>query len=144
MLITHSVVGQYPDFFSAAVMRNPVIAAGEIASVSDIPDWAFAEFGTAFSPQSLITSDIFERLQKASPIAHIDAIQAPILLLIGEIDQRVPPSQSKNFYYALKGRGKEVEMLVFPGNGHALDSVEGELVGWEANRNWFARFVKGA
>ena len=136
------VVGQYPDFFSATVMRNPVIAAGEIASVSDIPDWAFAQFGTAFGPQSLITSDIFARLQEASPIAHVNAIKAPILLLTGEIDQRVPPSQSKNFYHALKGRGKEVEMLMFPGNGHSLDSVEGELVGWEANRDWYARFAK--
>ena len=123
-------------------MRNPVIAAGEIASVSDIPDWAYAEFGTDFGPRSLITSDVFEKLQKASPIAHVDAVKAPVLLLTGEIDQRVPPSQSKNYYYALKGRGKEVEMLMFPGNGHPLDSVEAELMNWEASRNWFARFAK--
>ena len=142
LTVMDSVIGQYPDFFSATVMRNPVIAVGEIASVSDIPDWAFDEFGVAFGPQSLITPNVFESLQKASPIAHIDAVKAPVLLLIGEADQRVPPSQSKNYYYGLKGRGKEVEMLMFPNNGHSLDSVEAELVGWEASKNWFARFAK--
>ena len=135
------MIGQYPEFFSATVIRNPVIATGEIASVSDIPDWAFAEFGTSFGPRTTITPDVFEKLQKASPIAHVDAVKAPVLLLTGEMDQRVPPSQSKNYYYALKGRGKEVELLMFPGNGHALDSVEAELVGWEASRDWFAKFA---
>jgi len=123
-------------------MRNPVISVGEIASVSDIPDWAFAEFGTGFGPRSIITSEVFEKLQNASPIAHVDAVKAPVLLLTGEIDQRVPPSQSKTYYHALKGRGKEVEMLMFPGNGHSLDSVEAELMSWEAGRNWFERFAK--
>ncbi|KAF8591671.1 alpha/beta-hydrolase [Ramaria rubella] len=137
------LIGQYPEFFSATVMRNPVIATGEIASVSDIPDWAFAEFGEAFGPSSTITPSIFDKLQKASPITYIDAVQTPVLLLVGEVDRRVPPSQSRNYYYALKGRDKEVKMLIFPGNGHSLDNtVEAELVGWEAGRNWLARFSK--
>ena len=138
----NTVIGQYPDFFSAVVLQNPVISVGEMASVSDIPDWAYAEFGISFGPRSLLTSDIFEKLQKASPIAHVDAVKAPVLLLVGDIDQRVPPSQSKIYYHALKGRGKEVEMLMFPGDGHSLDSVETELVSWETIRNWFVRFGK--
>ncbi|KAF8522762.1 Alpha/Beta hydrolase protein [Hysterangium stoloniferum] len=135
------LIGQHPDFFSASVMRNPVIAVGEIASVSDIPDWAFLEFGTAFGPTTT-TTEIFDALQKASPIAHIDSTQAPVLLLVGDGDRRVPNSQARNYFHALKGRGREVEMLVFPGNGHSLDTVEAELVGWESARNWFERFVE--
>ena len=86
-------VGQYSDFFSATVMRNPAVPAGEIASITDIPDWAFAEFRTDFGPRSIITSDIFEKHQWASPVSHVDAVKAPVLLLSGEMDERVPPSQ---------------------------------------------------
>jgi len=136
------LIGQYPDFFSASVMRNPVIATGEIASVSDIPDWAFLEFGAAFGPTTTMSTERFDELQKASPIAHIDSTRAPVLLLIGDNDRRVPNSQAKNYFYALKGRGREVEILLFPGNGHSLDTVEAELVGWESARNWFERFVE--
>ncbi|KAF8511565.1 hypothetical protein BU17DRAFT_97132 [Hysterangium stoloniferum] len=84
----------------ASVMRNPVIAAREIASVSDIPDWAFLEFGTAFGPT---TTENFVALQKASPIAHIDSTQVPVLLLVGDSDRRVSNSQAKNYFHALKG-----------------------------------------
>ncbi|GJJ12040.1 hypothetical protein Clacol_006281 [Clathrus columnatus] len=125
------LIGQYPGFFSAAVMRNPVISTGEILSVSDIPDWAYLEFGQPFGPTSTLSTKTFDALQKASPIFYIDAVQTPVLLHIGENDRRVPPSQGRNYYYALKGRGKVVEMLVFPGNGHSLNLVEAELAGFE-------------
>ncbi|KIJ41939.1 hypothetical protein M422DRAFT_171727 [Sphaerobolus stellatus SS14] len=135
------LIGQYPDFFSAASMRNPVIAAGEIASVSDIPDWAYLEFGVQFGTTSTLLNGVFDKLQNSSPIAYIDKVKAPVLLLVGEVDRRVPSSQARNYYHALKGRGKNVKMLVFPGNGHGLDSVEAELVSWEGTISWFKTFV---
>ena len=123
-------------------MRNPVIAAGEIASVSDIPDWAYLEFGADFGPMSTLLNGVFQRLQDFSPVTYIDEVKTPVLLLVGEVDRRVPASQARNYYHELKGRGKDVKMLVFPGNGHSLDSVEAELVSWESTREWFERFVK--
>lgn len=136
------VIGQYPLFFSAAVMRNPVISVGEMLSVSDIPDWTYWEFGLPFGPTSTLTTQTFDTLQKASPISYVDAVSTPVLLQIGEIDRRVPPTQGINYYYSLKGRGKEVEMDVYPGNGHSLDLVEAELAVFESTREWFVRFLK--
>ena len=37
-----TVIGQYPDLFSGAVLRNPVISLGDVWS-TDIPDWYFEE-----------------------------------------------------------------------------------------------------
>lgn len=135
------MIGQYPGVFSAAVMRNPVISAGELAA-SDIPDWPYAEFGQPYGPDAHITPELYAKLYAASPIAHVDKVCTPVLLLIGEDDLRVPPSQGKGFYHALKGRGSvPVEMLVFPKESHPLEGVEAARVVVEATKDWFRRFV---
>ncbi|KAG0694260.1 Alpha/Beta hydrolase protein [Suillus ampliporus] len=135
------LIGQYPNLFNAAVMRNPVISAGELTG-SDIPDWIYAEFGLEFTPQSLMTPAIFQKLFEASPIAHVDRVRAPVLLLLGEDDLRAVPTQGMRFYHALKGRDRRVEMLMFPKETHPLDGVEAARVSWEAGRDWFKAFAE--
>ncbi|KAG2135266.1 Alpha/Beta hydrolase protein [Suillus clintonianus] len=135
-LATH-LIGQYPTLFNAAVMRNPVISAGELAA-SDIPDWACAELGLQFTPDSLMTPATFQTLFEASPIAHVDYVRVPVLLLIGEDDLCVVPAQGLRFYHALKGRERSVEMW-FKGESHSLDGVEAARVSWEAGRDWFKK-----
>ena len=137
------VIGQYPGVFSAAVLRNPVISVGDVASVSDIGDWAYSEFGQPYTPGAHITPELYAKLYAASPIAHVDKVRTPVLLLIGEDDLRVPPSQGKGFYHALKGRGNvPVEMLVFPKESHPLEGVEASRVSVEAMVDWFGKFVQ--
>ncbi|KAH7911153.1 Alpha/Beta hydrolase protein [Hygrophoropsis aurantiaca] len=134
--IAAHLIGQYPDTFKAAVMRNPVISMGELPCLSDIPDWGYAEMGLPFTPDSIVTPEIYKLLYDASPIAHIEKVKTPVLLLIGEDDHRVPPSQGVGYYYALKGRSRPVAALTFPKESHPLDGVEAARVGWEAARDW--------
>lgn len=135
------VIGQHPDVFSAAVMRNPVISAGELCA-SDISDWPFREFGLPFGPGSHVTPDCFATLYVASPIAYVDRVKAPVLLLLGEDDLRVPPTQGKGYYHVLKGKGRVVDMLVFPKETHPIDGVEAARVSFEAGRDWFLAFAE--
>lgn len=137
-----TVIGQYPDLFNAAVMRNPVISVGELSG-SDIPDWIHSEFGLEFTPETLITPAVYQKVFEASPIAHIDRVRAPVLLLLGEDDMRVLPTQGMRLYHALKGRERMVEMLTFPKETHVLDGVEAARVSWEAGRDWFKAFAEG-
>jgi dipeptidyl aminopeptidase/acylaminoacyl peptidase len=133
------VIAKYPDFYGATILRNPVITVPELASTSDIPDWSYAQFGIPYDAPSpgFVSKELFEKLQEASPITYADKIKAPVLLFLGEDDQRVPNSQGKALYHFLKGANKKVEMLVFPKNGHALDKVEAARVGWLKGLNWF-------
>lgn len=147
-------------------MRNPVISGGEPSS-TDIPDWYFAEFGidypmssssmsrngtreppSPYPPAPLVTPKTFSTLHAASPIAYIDSVDVPVLLLIGAADRRVSPTQGTNYYHALKVRYAErekpsdVEMLVFEGEGHPLDGVEAAKACFEATKEWFAGVIK--
>ncbi|CAA7262322.1 unnamed protein product [Cyclocybe aegerita] len=161
--LTAHLIGKYPDFFSAAVLRNPVISVGEISS-TDIPDWYFSEFGVSYpvssslrpgidtspspnvsTPPPLMSLEIFERLQAASPTAYIDSVRVPVLLLIGKSDRRVATSHGIAYYHALKVRytgkekeGRKVELLAFDGEGHPIDGVEAAKVVFEATRDWLA------
>lgn len=37
--ITTHLIGKYPSMFQRAVVRNPVIAVGQMEATSDIPEW---------------------------------------------------------------------------------------------------------
>jgi dipeptidyl aminopeptidase/acylaminoacyl peptidase len=136
-----TVVGQYPDTFSAAVLRNPVISSQPAST--DIPDWYFSEFGVrpSTTESEQMTPELYAQLYPASPIAHVRNVQAPVLLLLGVEDRRVVNVQGKAFFHALRGLGKKVELLTFEGEGHALDGIEAARVGWEATVDWFYKAV---
>ncbi|KAI9511046.1 alpha/beta-hydrolase [Russula earlei] len=138
--LTAHLIGQYPDTFSAAVLRNPVICSQPAST--DIPDWYFFEFGVRPSTESeQMTPALYAQLYPSSPIAHVRNVKAPVLLLLGVEDRRVVNVQGKTFFHALRGLGKKVELLMFEGEGHALDGVEAARVGWDVTIDWFDKAV---
>lgn len=117
-------------------MLNPVTSLGEF-SASDSPDFPFAETGLPYAPSAGVTPEAYKKLYDVSPIAHVSKVRTPVLLILGESDRRVPPTQGKNYFHALKARGGWVEMLTFAGEEHALEGVEASRVTFEAIRDWF-------
>ena len=81
------LIGQHPDLFASAVLRNPVTNIPTMTTFSDIPDWCYIEsmgdkaydFTTFPAP----TADDFARMYRCSPIAHIDKVKTPVLLCLG-------------------------------------------------------------
>ena len=55
---------------------------------------------------------------RESPISNVIKCRTPTLLLYGEKDTGVPTGQGFEFYYALKRRGVEAEMVTYPREGH--------------------------
>ncbi|RKP37675.1 Alpha/Beta hydrolase protein, partial [Dimargaris cristalligena] len=125
------VSGRYPDFYRAVVLRNPVINVGAMAATTDIPDWCAVESGFTYSYDgyNMIHPDRFRAMFEKSPIRAADQVKAATLLLIGEGDRRVPPTDGKAWFAALRGRQDPnlvVDMKCYPKVGHALDTVEVE------------------
>ncbi len=59
-------------------------------------------------------------LLAASPLTRIDAIRAPLFIIHGANDPRVPLSEAEQLHAALTARGQECELLVYPDEGHGL------------------------
>ena len=55
-----------------------------------------------------------------SPLKHADRIVAPLLLVHGDLDRRVPVSHGKQMHDAMTALGKDVEWIEFPDEGHGL------------------------
>ncbi|KAF9529900.1 Alpha/Beta hydrolase protein [Crepidotus variabilis] len=157
------LIAKFPRYFSGAILRNPVISVGEV-STTDIPDWYFSEFGLDYpissSPRPFdpaqknsstnpqITPESYSKLYASSPIAYVDKIEAPVLLLLGKEDRRVAPSHGIGLYHALQARSaankkSPVEILIFESDSHPLESVEAGKVGFEASRDWLATRREG-
>jgi dipeptidyl aminopeptidase/acylaminoacyl peptidase len=59
-------------------------------------------------------------LEQASPLTHIDQVRAPLFVIHGANDPRVPLSEAEQLAAAVRGRGLECELLVYPDEGHGL------------------------
>jgi len=62
--------------------------------------------------------------RERSPVLAVDKLKCPVLVLHGESDVEVPPTQAHDFVNRLKQRGLPVESDFIPNVGHTLPVVE--------------------
>lgn len=61
-----------------------------------------------------------ELLRDRSPRTHLDALEAPLLVIQGRNDPRVVVGESDRLVEELRGKGKTVDYLVFDDEGHDM------------------------
>lgn len=61
-----------------------------------------------------------EFLKSRSPLFHVDKIDIPLLIAQGAHDPRVKQSESEQIVEALRAKGKPVEYLLYPDEGHGF------------------------
>ena len=54
----------------------------------------------------------------ASPVAHLDKNDPPLLLIHGDADPQMPPEQSQEFAKAYEKAGLKVKLITLPGSKH--------------------------
>ncbi|GAA96928.1 uncharacterized protein L969DRAFT_54203 [Mixia osmundae IAM 14324] len=138
------ISARYASEFDAVVSDNPVTDLPSMFANTDIPEWCIGEVALPYSFTEhpyYLDDDLHKTMRKASPSAHLTRTTktTPTLLLIGEIDRRVPQDQGRAWYHALKGTGNEVEMLVFPENSHILNHAEADLISFRATTDYFLK-----
>lgn len=123
------------DRFGAAVSERAVNAIDSFEGASDI-GWDFADL--LYGPDP-------EQRRRQSPLTYADRITTPLLIIHSEHDWRCPLEQAQRLYVALQKRRADVELLLFPGEGHELSrsgTPRHRIARFEAIVDWFDRHLR--
>ena len=82
------------------------------------------------------------QFEKWSPSNFVEKFKTPALVITGELDFRVPYTQSLQYFTALQERGVPSRLVVFPNAGHWPGWQE-MLFYYGAHVDWFHRWLGG-
>jgi protease II len=69
-----------------------------------------------------------EALQKLSPVTYIKDVKAPLMLIQGVNDPRVPAGEAIQMQAQLKARGVESSLILMPDEGHGSKKRENQVI----------------
>ncbi|MDE2143680.1 MAG: S9 family peptidase [Elusimicrobia bacterium] len=80
-------------------------------------------------------------LKSRSPLFHADKIEIPLLIAQGANDPRVKQAEAEQIVDALKAKGKPVEYMLFPDEGHGFAKPENRLKFYAAAEAFLAKHL---
>ncbi len=112
-----------PDLYKCGVsVAGPSDLGRMLADRSDVSRSAI---GRELVRQHLgDSSKMAAELDAVSPAKHADRIKAPLLLVHGKLDQRVPISHGRRMLEAMQDQHKDVQWIEFPYEGHGVSRAE--------------------
>ena len=121
--------GGYMVLASLAFFGERVRAAVDVVGISSIPtflrstaeyrrDLRRAEYGDERVPEVLAVQE------RISPLEHVDRLRAPLFVIQGRNDPRVPQSEAEQIVRAVQAKGKEVWYLLALDEGHGFQKKE--------------------
>ena len=119
--MTLSCAARYPDLFCAAVdtvgMYNLVTFLERTAGYRRAH--RESEYGSLETDREL--------LYQVSPIAKVDDIKGPLMIIHGTNDPRVPVYEAQNATEYLTNKGVEVQFLEYKDEGHGIHKIENRM-----------------
>lgn len=82
-------------------------------------------------------------LEEASPLGRIDHVRAPLFVIHGANDPRVPLSEAEQLVAAVRSRGVECELRVYADEGHGLAKRANRLDAYPAAVASLTRWLDG-
>ncbi|AZH25033.1 S9 family peptidase [Haloplanus aerogenes] len=124
--MTLAALTAYPDIWAAGV--DIVGIANFVTFLENTGDWRRelreAEYGSLAEDR--------EMLESISPINHVEDIAAPLFVLHGENDPRVPVSEAHRIVEGAREAGVPVRELVFEDEGHGFTKLENRIEAYSA------------
>ncbi|WP_226039398.1 S9 family peptidase [Natrinema sp. DC36] len=112
---------EYPDLWAAGV--DVVGIANFVTFLENTGDWRRelreAEYGSLAEDR--------EFLEEISPINNVERIEAPLFVLHGENDPRVPVGEAEQIAEKAAEQGVPVRKLIFEDEGHGFSKLENRI-----------------
>lgn len=125
----------HTDRFKCAVSLSGVFnTVSEYGTTEELwfPEWEFG--GTPYKNRELY--------EKWNPINYVNNFKTPCLVIHGEEDYRVPVSESKQLFTALKRNGVPAQFLYFPDECHFVRKPQNMSLWYSTMSNWFGKWLK--
>lgn len=81
-------------------------------------------------------------LWQISPLSQVDKVKAPLLIIHGENDPRVPVGEARQMARAISARGGIVDTLIFPDEGHGVAKRPNQLVTYRRIVDFFKKYLR--
>jgi dipeptidyl aminopeptidase/acylaminoacyl peptidase len=135
--LTLMALGKYPDRFKAAVDMFGIVDWYTMYASKDDMNHEFWH--------SVLGDPVKDKAayDAASPITYAKNIKAPLLVLQGENDPRVPRIQTEELVQRVKANGGTVEAVYYPNEGHGFARNEDQIDGLTRQVAWMDKYVKG-
>ena len=104
--------------------------------INGIDQWMIPFFGKSMYDDPKAYWDV-------SAIQFIHNAKTPTFIYVGERDIEVPPTQSVEYWHALKAMGVPTSLVIYPGEGHRLRDPANAADSRKRTVAWFDKYVKG-
>lgn len=133
------------DMFAAAVAGGPltdlVSSAGEIYWNTGVPETSHAEVS-----QERLEVPLWEdpqAYQRNSAVFSVNRLRGAVMLCVGDKDGASDWHQDIEFYNLARRAGKDVVMLIYPGENHSLAEKANQIDYHRRILAWFDHYLKG-
>ncbi|MFW9974442.1 MAG: S9 family peptidase [Candidatus Thorarchaeota archaeon] len=131
-----SAMTEHPEFWKAGV--DIVGISNFVTFLQNTAAWRrslrAAEYGSL--------EDDLDILTQISPIHKIGMISAPLFIIQGDNDERVPLSESIQIYEKLMEKGLHVRMLRFADEGHGLAKLQNRIKAYSEVVSWLKEILR--
>ena len=145
--ITGGSYGGYASAWGATALSDEYAAAVMFVGISN----QISKFGTTDIPMEMYNVharkwpwEDWQGMLEVSPIYHVDKAETPILIMHGEEDTRVSPTQSYELYRNIKARKPDtpVRLVLYPGEGHGNSRAASRYDYNLRMMRWFDTYLK--
>lgn len=134
--MTLMAIGKTPDIWAAAVDQFGIV---DWLTMLQHEDPRLQEYEKSLLGDPVKDLAVY---QAASPIKYLANAKAPLLVLQGENDIRVPKEESEQVVTILKNAGKTVDAHYYPQEGHGFAKRENQIDAIKRTIDWFDRYLK--
>jgi len=135
--MTLMAIGKTPDIWAAAVEEYGIINWMSMLKSSDpsLNEYLKALLGDPEKSRKVYEDD--------SPITYIRNEKAPLLVLQGDNDPRVPKEEAQQVVEILKNEGRVVDAHYYPNEGHGFVKRENQIDSIRRTIAWFDHYLMG-
>lgn len=135
--MTLMAIGKAPEIWAAAVDEYGIINWSSMLKSSDpgLDEYLKALLGNPQENRKVYEED--------SPITYIRSEQAPLLVLQGDNDPRVPKEEAEQVVEILKKEGRVVDVHYYANEGHGFVKRENQIDSIRRTISWFDQYLMG-